>query len=737
MPEQDQPEASLLHSQLRQSHGSLLDALCDRFEESWRTGDPPSIGQFMDELPPPLQSDPSRHQMLMELVLVDMEYRWKSGADEHIHGLSSRPTAQDYAEVFADLKRGGQVPATLFQLEHKLRERYEVRSLESLPTRQRPTLSETTCLNPRGQVPQLAEGQRYLDYEIDGLLGQGAFAKVYFARQVSLDRRVALKVSVNRGNEARTMASLEHDHIVKVLQEQVDEGRNLRILCLQYVPGTTLKDVIGWLHEKGRPCDGESLLQAVDVLNRFPEPISPELSLAREMIAGQDPTEAVSWIGMCLASALVTAHGRGVLHRDIKPANILVSQRGRCYLTDFNLSFDHREARENAGIGGTLAYMSPEHLTAFLTEPGQTPPQVGQQSDVYSLGVVLFEIITGERPFAIPETASSKELHELAAVRSTDVPNCRSIQSACAESLDHIVRKAMDPDPQVRYESAAALGEALTGARDHHRMMQAVPVRSRVAKFAWRHPVMTFVAVGTFANMACLLIVLGHQFLDIYAHVSPALRAKFPYQLAAAMMLPFIPTVLFLIAYLRPIARFWKTLDTATWIDEEEVTRYRRRVRYLMHAGVGVSVVGWLMGAGMTSAVYGLVFGDARLLPHVMLGLGLAAMVACTYAYFVAESVSVLVLYRRMLAYVPTPQKFARKELRGIDRRLKFAQVVAAITPLIGIVSVIYAPGLDEPDAVIRMRVFATAMIVLAVAGFAISVRMGNLIHRALEAMQK
>src|SRR5258708_505253 len=110
-------------------------------------------------------------------------------------------------------------------------------------------------------------GQRIDDFELLALLGAGSFAKVYLARQVSLGRQVALKVSRNRGQEARTLASLEHDHIVHVFSEVVDREHDLRLLCMQYVPGTTLEQAIEVL--AGRPgWNGRDFLAAIDGLSQ-------------------------------------------------------------------------------------------------------------------------------------------------------------------------------------------------------------------------------------------------------------------------------------------------------------------------------------------------------------------------------------------------------------------------------------------------------------------------------------
>jgi serine/threonine protein kinase len=184
-------------------------------------------------------------------------------------------------------------------------------------------------------------GGQFGDFEILSLLGEGAFAKVYLARQISLGRQVALKVSANQGTEARTLAILEHDHIVRVFSEVVDPTHNLRLLCMQYVPGTTLQCLIEeFCRRDPRAWSGRALVEIIDRQSRQPAIFDPAALRDREVLHGADFIEAVCWIGARLAEALAHAHGQGVLHRDIKPANILVSRYGRPMLVDFNVALD-------------------------------------------------------------------------------------------------------------------------------------------------------------------------------------------------------------------------------------------------------------------------------------------------------------------------------------------------------------------------------------------------------------
>jgi hypothetical protein len=121
---------------------------------------------------------------------------------------------------------------------------------------------------------------QFQDFEVLRVLGEGSFGTVYLARQISLDRQVALKITANRGSEARTLASLEHDHIVQVFSETVDLGRNQRMLCMQYVAGTTLERIISALNERDwHLWSGQTVLDAIDSISQYPAVFHPSALL--------------------------------------------------------------------------------------------------------------------------------------------------------------------------------------------------------------------------------------------------------------------------------------------------------------------------------------------------------------------------------------------------------------------------------------------------------------------------
>src|SRR5207248_550557 len=165
---------------------------------------------------------------------------------------------------------------------------------------------------------------------------------------------------------------------------------------------------------------------------------------------------AAAWILVRLAEALQHAHRRGVLHRDIKPSNILLSADGLPMLLDFNLAHNLRggQAQAAATLGGTVGYMAPEDLQALANrDPNQAHP-VDHRADIYSLGMVLYEMLTGCSPFA--QSASYSVLpiliQSMAVERSCIVPSLRQRRPHLPWSLESIVRKCLAPDPNNRYQ---------------------------------------------------------------------------------------------------------------------------------------------------------------------------------------------------------------------------------------------------------------------------------------------
>jgi serine/threonine protein kinase len=235
----------------------------------------------------------------------------------------------------------------------------------------------------------LAPGSPLGRFVVQGLIGHGGMGTVYRAADTSLGRDVARKVlppevaadpdRLERfRREARALAALNHPNIVTI--SSVDHEKDVHFLTMELVSGTSLE----------------------------------------RLMAGQGlPIERVRHIASAVADALVAAHGKGIIHRDLKPANIIVTESGQAKVLDFGLSKVTPDASSMAeecatrlatklgAVLGTPAYMSPEQITGA---------EVDHRSDIFSLGILLYEMITGVRPF------SGQSHAELASAILRDVP---------------------------------------------------------------------------------------------------------------------------------------------------------------------------------------------------------------------------------------------------------------------------------------------------------------------------
>jgi predicted Ser/Thr protein kinase len=262
-------------------------------------------------------------------------------------------------------------------------------------------------------------------YRILGRLGAGGMGTVYKAQDPQLNRIVALKLPRFDGptqgralrvqrfqREARAAAAIRHPHVCPIYDVGEREGQPYVVMA--YI-------------------EGESLATRLARQGRY-----------------QDPRQAVDLIRQLL-EALEAIHGHGIIHRDLKPSNILLDEAGRAILTDFGLArpTDESEGLTSEGVVlGTPAYMAPEQAS------GQ-PQAIGPWTDLYSLGVILYQMLTGRLPFEGPA------LKVMAQIVHESAPLPSSLRPDLDPAVEAIVRKAMARERQERYQSARQCNEAL------------------------------------------------------------------------------------------------------------------------------------------------------------------------------------------------------------------------------------------------------------------------------------
>jgi serine/threonine protein kinase/Tfp pilus assembly protein PilF len=376
----------------------------------------------------------------------------------------------------------------------------------------------------------LQVGDTILGFELVEELGQGAFARVFLARQQSLARRfVALKVTLRPTREAERLARLQHTHIVPVYS--VHNATPVQVICMPYLGRRTIADLIrafrndhgsrGLVYRKTsgtRPAktttspDCPSAFKTTPPSGKYTRPLNLAVGETLPALIG-DSLAVLPILGQ-LAAGLAHAHERGILHLDLKPANVLLADTGEPMLLDFNLSFDTTNSDREL-IGGTVPYMSTEQLEDLRTR-GQGP--VDARSDLYSLGVMAFEMLTGSVPF--PATFLA-DIEGLIAARRQGPPSIRALNPEVSPATEAIVRKLLAADPKDRYQTARDL------QTDVERHLNDLPLAfatepslwERLGKWRRRNPRVP----GRLVAAALLGLALG---LGVIAHSRAEANAK-------------------------------------------------------------------------------------------------------------------------------------------------------------------------------------------------------------------
>jgi eukaryotic-like serine/threonine-protein kinase len=315
------------------------------------------------------------------------------------------------------------------------------------------------------------EGERWGDFTLLRPLGQGGFARVYLASEASTgDRLVVVKFSLLGGREAKTQGRLAHPHVVPILSARYDEASEFTIVCMPYLGSATLHTVGAHL-PRPRPARASSIL---DVVRACAQPEEPTPLPSASLLQRGTYTDGIIQLALPLAQTLAFLHHKGVLHRDLKPSNVLLDPAGKPLLLDFNLSIRTEEA---GFVGGTLDYMAPEQLRAFVDDAEE---KVDPRVDVFSLGVILYELLTGELPCdPLPNNLKEKELAELLLRRwKAGFRSVRRVGRELEQPVAALLDRCLAFDPTQRpsaQELAAGLQRQFNPARRLRRRILAWP----------------------------------------------------------------------------------------------------------------------------------------------------------------------------------------------------------------------------------------------------------------------
>jgi serine/threonine protein kinase len=470
-----------------------IDALCREYERQWQRGDIPQLENLVAKM-----DEHWRRHLLPELLAIEIGYRRQASGqtldNDEICALHPN-LMPDCADALRVLRRS----AADVGRDDQLTSRPKVLPRETAPTEDFASTPSGSrglhircphCSNPVelladtpyesitcrtcGSAFNLVDSdartleaptlQRLGRFELISRLGVGGFGTVWKARDTELDRAVAVKIprkgQLDREEveqflrEARTAAQLRHANIVSV-------------------------------HEVGR--DGDTIFIVSDLVRG--------VSLADWLSGAAPPFRTIAELLVTVAQSLHHAHERGVIHRDLKPSNILIDEQGQPHLMDFGLA--KRVVSEitmtvDGQVLGTPAYMSPEQAQ------GQSR-WTDRRTDIYSLGVVLFRMLTGELPF---RGNSQMQIHQRL---TKDPPDPRTLNRFIPQDLAIICLKCLEPDPNRRYSTAKELADELV------RFLRGEPIQARpvskierALRWARREP-----ATAAAAMLTLILAIAG------------------------------------------------------------------------------------------------------------------------------------------------------------------------------------------------------------------------------------
>ncbi|RDI55442.1 serine/threonine-protein kinase [Nocardia mexicana] len=671
---------------------TALTSLVAHFAEQWQShGQPPDLSAH-------LPAEPAlRRTALIELIKVDLHERWQRSDDAlrladysaQFPELDAAPLPPDliYEEISARSRRSdidlGEYENDFPTQMARITEGFDVDGLRTTMLADPTALDALDTINPGATID---------DFDLLLPLGQGAFARVFLARQRSMSRLVAVKISHDRGTEPQTLAQLDHDHIVRVFDQRQITDQHLKLMYMQYIPGGTLLGVLRMLRRT--PLErrsGRLLLEAIDAAATTGGVLEPQPSATRAELERLSWPETVAWLGARLATALDYANHRGVLHRDIKPANVLLTADGQPKLADFNISFSRHLPGANpvAYFGGSLPYMAPEQLEACHPQLATTAGDLDTRSDLYALAVMLWELLTGRIPFDDGHGAGESEQSLHAMIERRRRPVDASAEAAlppdCPAVLRHALLTTLAPDPADRYATGRELAHQLELSQDRAaRDLVDPPEHSLRARMKMRPmPVVTLSSL--FGQLLAGLYLAVHNIRLIRGELGAEAAAQL-IQLGFVVIVVAYPVAIAVLLYwCRLVLLVPNGLRRGRHFDEQTLAKARNDTLACGDRIAVVTFVGWMAaGAIFLAKLYSLGTLPPGLTAHLVASNLVAAAVAVVYTYFPVTFFMLRWYYPGLVAAGHTTDADVTR-LHRLIRRSRVYLGVAASVPLIGV----------------------------------------------------
>ncbi|MFI6870653.1 protein kinase [Nocardia sp. NPDC050406] len=685
-----------------------------RFAADWESAlrgdrpEPPALGHYVPD------GSEARLAVLTDLVRVDLRQRWhRTGAGKRI---------LEYGKEFPEVAASPQFVELVCE-EFLVSRRYRPVDLDAFTADYPEELAAAIRERLTGAEPMAAArlpdhietGRRLDDFDLLTDLGGDAASRVFLARQRSMQRLVAVRVQADADGDAPRVAQLDHQYIVRVFDQRriEDGGKPLRLLYMQYLPGGAASGVLERLREQGTREGGELLLKSVDAAMESRGEIRPTDSRVRAEIAELSWPETIAWVGRRLALALDYAERHGVQHHDIRPDNVLFTVEGVPKLADFALGPLHPGYGDIRCAAAkdieALAYYSPERLAALLDPAARVPDT---RSDIYSLGVLLWEMLTGATPFDDTHAVAAADvgpddLTDLMLRRRAGVPESAlaALPADTPPALRRVLLECLDPDPARRWQTGAELAGQLdvcldARARD---LVDPPPTSLRHRARGWLLPIAVLCVLVPNA-LASLYNVRLNQRL-IIDRLSDADQHRFDLVVLVNNAVAF-PLAALLLVWLcrRPLAVPLR-LARGHVYTPAELARARADTLTMGDRGVWVPFGMWVLaGIGWPLALAG---SGVSLPPstfaHFFAAQIVCALIALAYPFFLITVYAVRSLYPQLLVRGGIGPADGR-QLWALARRSNFYLAVAASVPLVGAASATFVSASDLESVLVPVR---------------------------------